>query len=187
MEISIEQLKSGDPAAFEEFVLLYQQRVYRTAFKIIGDEHLANDAAQEVFIKVYRSIDRFKEESQLSTWVYRITVNVAIDFQRRLARSHTLSLTPDEEEGPIPEPPDTGPTPESTLEQKELSAMLQKAIDQLSENHRSVLVLRDVEGLPYKDIAQTLGCTEGTMKSRLKRAREALRNILKKDGYFSGK
>lgn len=182
----MEQLKRGDPAAFEELVREFEPKVRRTALRMLGEEQLAWDAAQEVFLKVWNSIGRFKEESSLSTWLYRITVNVCIDFQRRQTRERSRSLSMEAEEGQKAlDLPSREGIPHQEAEREEKRRILRESIAQLNEKHRTVLILRDVQGMSYSEISQIVGCSEGTMKSRLNRAREALRERLETNGYFS--
>lgn len=187
MENWEQQLKNREPEAFEQFVREYETKVRRTALRILGDEHLAWDASQEVFLRVWNSIDHFQGNSSLSTWLYRITVNTCIDFQRRQSRERSRSMSMEGEDGQqVLDIPGKEGVPHQEYQRQEQRRLVQQCIEQLAEHHRIVLVLRDVQGLSYEEISQILGCREGTMKSRLNRARDALRKRLEQSGYFDG-
>ena len=186
-ELDLTKLKSGDRAEFEALVRLCESRVYHLALRYTNNESDAMDISQEVFLRVFRSLPDFKGDSAITTWVYRITVNTAIDLTRKKTRRKESSLTGfgEEEEDADWEIADPAPTPEAAYEQKELRGILADAIAQLSEEHRKIVVMRDVEGMSYEEIGSILSLGEGTVKSRLFRARDRLRNILEKSGNLS--
>lgn len=186
-QLLIRRAKKGEMAAFEELVTLYEQRIYRLALRWSANEQDACDISQEVFLRMYRSIVSFKGESAFSTWLYRITTNVCVDFSRKSAGKTTASLDGDEET-PAQQVADTNPAsnPESALLNRELSEELAAALRQLSVEHRQIVLLRDVSGLSYQEIGQALELTEGTVKSRLARARKHLRDILLSRGNLLG-
>ena len=184
----IQRLQKGDREAFNELVMQYEKQVINIAYGMLSDREDALDAAQEVFIKVYKSISNFKGQSSLTTWIYRITANVCNDILRKRQRTaKTISIYPseDEEESRQAEIADTAPTPEEALEQTEAQKAVREGIAQLSDDFRTVITLCDIEGLSYEDAAQVIGVPHGTVKSRLNRARGALRKkLLKKRELF---
>lgn len=170
---------------FEEVIERYYDKVLNLAFRLMGDREEAHDLAQEVFIHAFQAYDRFRGESEVFTWLYRITVNLAKNRYKQLQREREhrweiLEEIDEEEEETEPfEWEDTKLSPETLLEQKELAEAIQKAIDELPEDQRVTLVLRDIEGLSYQEIARIQGCSVEAVKSRLFRARSTLRKKLK--------
>lgn len=173
--------RRGDVAAFEELVRLYEKRVYAVALRSSGNPEDADDIVQEVFLRAWRSIESFRGDSGFSTWLFRITMNLCVDHARhRHAQPQTQPIvTDDETERPIP---DTTPTPEEHLDNRELGRELAAALAEVSEEHRRIVLLRDVSGMSYTEIAEVLEISEGTVKSRLSRARIALRKVLLRRG-----
>lgn len=175
----LERLKRRDEAAFNRFVLLYQERVFRLLLRMIGDRAEAEDLAQEVFISIFKAIDGFRGESQLSTWVYRVTSNHCRNRIKYLARRRRhLAGEFDEqtEEGKDSAAAPERPTaPDRLMEARETENLLQAGLLSLDEEQRELLVLREVEHLSYEEIMAITGLPEGTVKSRLHRARSALR------------
>lgn len=170
-------LKKGDREAFDEMIRIYQSKVINIAYGMLSDREDALDASQEVFIKIYKSIDGFRESSSLSTWIYRIAANICKDYLRKRQRTaKTVSIdNTDDEDNEIFTIPDSGDTPEEKIEKAELQEEIKRAINSLSEDYKTVLVFCDIEGMSYDDIARILKCPTGTVKSRLNRARQALR------------
>lgn len=159
--------------------ILYERfrgRVYNTALRIVGDRDEAADVLQEVFILLFRKIHRFKAQSQFASWVYRITVNVSLDQLRRRKRTPIPGASPALLDG-APEPTVLS-APESHTAQRDLEGHVQEALHALSDKLRIVIVLRYLEDLAYADIAEILGCSLGTVKSRLNRAHTAMRREL---------
>jgi RNA polymerase sigma-70 factor (ECF subfamily) len=170
----------GDLQAFEELVLGYQSKVYALTYRYMGNEEDAYDMFQETFIKAYRSLPTFKGQSSFGTWIYRIASNVCLDeLRRRKRRIPTLSLdepatTLDGNELEV-EIADTSYSIDILYEQKELSSSIQEVLDQMKKEHKTAIILRDILDLSYEEMAKVMGCSMGTVKSRLSRAR----NILK--------
>lgn len=174
---------SGDTRAFEELVAQYQGKVYALAFRYMGNEEDASDMAQEALLKAYRSLRMFKGNSSFGTWLYRITTNVCLDELRRRKR-RIIPLSLDEPlatqngEEIEKEIADQSPGADLLYEQKEFSDYIQNLLDELRPEHKTAIVLRDVMELSYEEIAQTLDCSLGTVKSRISRARDVLRKKL---------
>lgn len=177
----IEQCRNGDVAAFENLVLLYEKKVFNVAYRMLGNKDDASEIAQEVFVKVFVSINQFKGKSSFSTWVYRITVNMCLDEIRKRKKvsliyiNEGISLDDGEVEMQIAT---DAPGPDEMAELSELQRTVTKAILLLSEEQRTVIILRDIQGLSYKEIAEIIKCPSGTVKSRVNRARAALKHIL---------
>lgn len=187
-QASIRLAKEGDEQAFEALVTAYERKVYNYALRSTGNEQDAMDITQEVFLRVFRSLSGFKEESSFSTWLYRITFNICIDFSRKNAKRNEnfLSLNGETADGKELELPDERHAPEAAYDRKELREEIAGAILRLSEQHREVLVMREISGLSYAEIAEVLELEEGTVKSRIARARENLRKIIVATGNIFG-
>ena len=182
------QAKNGSREAFSSLMELHQGRVYNLALRMTGSPEDAADLSQEAFLNAWRGLSGFQGDSSFSTWLYRLTNNVCIDFLRREKRRQNVSsaLSLDDSEVDYANLiPDRSPSPQAVLEGKELKEAIRRGLDQLSAEHRQVLVLREITGLSYGEIAAVTGLEEGTVKSRIARARLALRNILREDGNFS--
>ena len=176
----VQRCASGDEAAFVELVGEHERMVVQLAFNLLGDRDEALDLSQEVFLKVFRTIHRFRCQSTLRTWIYRIAVNQASTrhrFWRRRHRADQVSLDAYvAAHGEFLSSVNAGP--DRVLAQKELAERLQSALDHLPFDQRTAVVLREIDGLSYDEIAYTLGLAVGTVKSRLTRARQALRREL---------
>ncbi|HHU32093.1 MAG: RNA polymerase sigma factor [Zhaonellaceae bacterium] len=173
--------KNGNVEAFEELVLKYQRQIYTVAYRFMGNHEDASDLAQEAFIKAYKSIDRFRGESSLKTWLYHIVANVCRDELRKRKKGQVLSLDApiSTEEGEITrQTEDWTYAPDLIYESKEAQYFIQEAINQLTPEYKEVIILREIQGFSYEEIAQHLGCSLGTIKSRLNRARKAMRDLL---------
>lgn len=182
-EVLIKRAKNGEMAAFEALVSAYERRVYTFALRSTNSEEDALDITQEVFIKVYNSISSFKGESGFSTWIYKITMNKCIDFARSKKDTVVKSID-DDNVLTLPDIKDDN-QPEKSLEKTELKKELETVLGMVSDEHRKIVVLRDVIGMSYDDIANELSIEKGTVKSRLARARSALRKILVDRGNIS--
>ena len=182
----VARAKQGDQDAFSQLVEANQNKIYTLALRMTGHPEDGADLAQEAFLRAWRSLPSFQGESSFSTWLYRLASNLCIDFLRREKRRKAAAVVSlDDEDAAYPlEIPDHRFTPESELERKELRAHVGQALCKLSDEHRQVLVLRELEGLSYGEIAAQLGLESGTVKSRIARARLALRNILLAEGNF---
>jgi RNA polymerase sigma-70 factor (ECF subfamily) len=182
----ISRARQGDQDAFARLVEAHQKRVYNQALRMVGDAGDAQDVAQEAFLNAWRGLAAFQGESTFATWLHRLTANAAIDhLRRRKARGTEGQRSLDEEDGG-PEPQDPAPGPEEALAQRERRAALNRALEQLSPEHRQALELRVLDGLSYEEMGQLLALPPGTVRSRLARARLALKKILAQDGNFSG-
>ena len=182
-KVLLQRAKKGEIAAFEALVSAYERRVYALALRSTGSEDDAADITQEVFLRAYRSLDTFRGDSGFSTWLYRITTNLCVDLARKKNSAPTDQL--DEEAiGRVPETR-SEQRQEEALESSELRRELDIALSMVSEEHRKIVILRDVAGMTYADIASALSIEEGTVKSRLARARAALRKILIERGNIS--
>ena len=176
----VQRCAAGEETACAELVAEHQRMVVQLAMNLLGDRDEALDLSQEVFLRVFRTIHRFRGHSSLSTWIYRITVNQARNrhrFWRRRHRADQVSL--DEHVAAHGDFVSAGEsTPDRLLAQKELAVRLQHALDNLPFDQRTAIVLREIDGLSYEEIAYSLGVAVGTVKSRLTRARQALRREL---------
>jgi len=166
----IDRFLSGAEEAFDMLVRRHQNRVINIVYSLTGQNPHAQDIAQEVFIKVYSNLGTFEKKAAFSTWLYRITVNTTYNYLK--ARREHVSLDD------IQEPEDSRKTSLAELEQKERQGLISKAIESLPFKYRKILVLKDIEGLAYIDIAKVVGCRIGTVESRLFRARLMLKKIL---------
>ncbi len=171
--------KEGDTAAFAGLVRLYQDRVYSLCRQLLGNAHEAEDAAQDSFIKAYRNLRHFTPDASFYTWLYRITVNTCLDYRKRPFFGALWTTSREGEEFLTWEIADEL-SPERLYEAKQLGQALQRALDKLSLKLKTVIILREMEGLSYEEIAEVLDISMGTVKSRLSRAREELFAALKK-------
>jgi RNA polymerase sigma-70 factor (ECF subfamily) len=174
----ISSFKSGDKSAFEAIILNYQDRIYNLCRYMLSNEHDAEDAAQDTFLKAYQSLNDFKPNASLYTWLYRIAVNTCIDYKRR-PFLESIFRSSDTGEEKVIEYASTSPSPEKLYESKQMGYALQKGLGQLSQKLRTVIILKEVEGLSYEEIADVLDISIGTVKSRISRAREELKTSLK--------
>lgn len=180
-QLLVERSKNGDISAFEMLVETYQKKVFNLAYRIIGNYDDANDLAQEAFIRIFRSISGFKGQSSFSTWIYRITTNVCLDEIRKRKNKLVQSLDEDiqTDDGEMQRQiMSDDPLPDEILEKQELRAVINDSLEELKEEYRIIITLRDIQGMSYEEIAKALDCPTGTVKSRINRARQALKNVL---------
>lgn len=181
----VRRFRSGDESAFDELVVRHKDRVFRLCWRLLGDYDEANDSAQEAFVRAYRAMGRFRGDAAFSTWLYRIAWNACLNKVSSagyLRRKRTVSLDRPlggDGDGPPLEVRDGGRSPVEALERKERALRVREAIGDLPGDQRAAVVLRDMEGLAYEEIAEITGCGLGTVKSRLARGRDRLRELLK--------
>lgn len=189
----IERCRDRDQAAFNEVVDRYKGKVYNYLYRMMGNAADAEDLTQEVFVRLYTSLDSFRSQASLNTWLFRIAGNLCIDYFRRSKKHRAVAFSldepvsrdgPDAEDrtGQTHEVADTTYEPHRLMERAETARQIEQALQQLPEKLRAVLLLHDIEGMPYEEIAQVVGCPLGTVKSRLFNARQQLRHRL--SGYL---
>ena len=182
----ISSVLKGNVNDFEKLVTAYEKNVYNIALRMVGDPDDAADMTQETFIKAYRALSSFRGDSKFSSWLYRIASNVCLDFLRSRSRHPQVSLsTVDEDDRATFELPDMRQNPEEQLMKKLGMEAVRRGLEQLPEQQRQILVLRELGGLSYAELAHTLGLEEGTVKSRIFRARKRLCALLLCDGNIS--
>jgi RNA polymerase sigma-70 factor (ECF subfamily) len=180
----IERARRGDQRAFRSLVEKYQRRVFGLALGILKNPDEARDVSQEAFLKAHRHLGTFQGSASFYTWIYRITVNLCIDLRRKAGRDHAEfdeRLAPRDVGGPAASvsPQRLSFDPQRALHNAELRQRMMAALQELSETHRTVLLLREVEGLSYKEIAESMDCPEGTVMSRLFHARQKMQELLR--------
>lgn len=181
----IQKVLDGNKNAFEELVLVNQKNVYNLALKMTGNEDDALDVSQEAFLKAYRQLENFRGDSKFSVWLYRLTYNQCIDFLRRKQKTTVISLTQENDDSDCDiEIPDVRNLPEDIAIRRETRKTITDSIEELTSKHREIIVMREITGMTYIDIASILKISEGTVKSRLARARMSLANILIEKGTF---
>jgi RNA polymerase sigma-70 factor, ECF subfamily len=173
----VSRAAGGDSAAFQALVERHRSRVYRVAYQFAGNHADAEDIAQEVFIKVYRSLDRFRQDAQLTSWLYRIVMNACIDHRRRQYPSNTAPFG-DEAEFKMLNTPEETPGPEDRAYAGELGQVLEAEVSRLPQGQRIVFVMRHHQGLKLCEIAEARGLAEGTVKRQLHAAIHRLRSAL---------
>jgi RNA polymerase sigma-70 factor (ECF subfamily) len=176
---AVRRVQAGDTEAFEPLVEKYKRKVFRLAYQVLRDQEEALDVAQEAFVKAFRALPAFKGDSAFYTWLFRITMNVALDRKRqRATRAKSLGaedVPPEEWERTATS---TDPDPEDVATGVERRERIRKGLDSLSEHHRTIIILSDIEGLQYREIAEVLAIPMGTVMSRLHHARKRLREVL---------
>lgn len=181
----IRQAKKGDLKAYEDIIGLYEKRVFSTIYYMVKNDNDVEDIAQEVFIKIYKNLNNFKEESSLYTWIYRITVNVCIDELKKRKKVVYIDEKIDTKDGEVElQLPDNSKSPTDIAEDNELKYRLEKCIKKLPESQRMMIILRDIKGFTYMEIAEIMKMNLGTVKSKINRARAALKELLEEDGTF---
>lgn len=182
----VEQAKQGSQEAFGALITLHEKKIYALCYRMTGNPHDAQDTAQEAFFSAWRSLPTFKGDSAFGTWLYRLATNACIDHLRKQKRRTTTSLSYGDDDTEFQlELTDPSLTPDKKLEQKEIMQSLHEGLDALPPHHRDVLLLRELSGLTYQEIAERLHLDLGTVKSRIARGRTALRNFLSEKGNFS--
>lgn len=176
----IARARSGDSAAFGELVEQYRDSVYRLAYRMCGNAHDADEAAQEAFVAAWRGLPNFRGDAKFSTWLYRLTTNASIDLMRRENRHRAVA------EDEMPEIEDRADSPQQQVERTEQQEAVQQALASLSEDYREILLLRYMQELDYTEIAEVLRLPAGTVKSRLNRAKAALKSALLQSGNIFG-
>jgi RNA polymerase sigma-70 factor (ECF subfamily) len=179
----VERARAGDPDAFRDLVVRHQRRVYAVALGIVKDRDQAWDVSQDAFVRVHQHLAEFRDESSFSTWLHRITARLAIDALRkeRPARRNDLADVPEavlREAAPGVLGTALGTDPQETVLRRELSARMTEALGQLPDLHRSILVLRELDGLSYEELAERLSIPKGTVMSRLFHARKKMQALL---------
>jgi len=195
--ILVKKAQNHDLSAFEELVRLYQNKVYALCIQLTSNHADAQDLAQESLIRAYRALGSFRNEADFGTWLHRITVNVWLNFKRKNTGRHIIYLDDPyrgENGGEVRrEVAAENGDPFQALADKEFRNLVRSAINCLSDDHRAVLVLREVEGYSYEEVSQMLGCSLGTVKSRLNRAREIMRQKMTSlakesgEGFLAGR
>ncbi|OQB14380.1 MAG: ECF RNA polymerase sigma factor SigE [Firmicutes bacterium ADurb.Bin193] len=168
--ILVSEAKKGNISSFEKLVEQYQTKAFNLAYRILGNSEDAADAVQDALIKVYKNLGSFRESSKFSTWLYRITYNTCLDYLRKNKRIAASALDPSS--------PDNGPTLQEAAEKNERTEKIQRAVASLSPEYRVAVVLRDINGHSYEEAALILGCSIGTVKSRINRGRQKLKELL---------
>jgi RNA polymerase sigma-70 factor, ECF subfamily len=182
--VLIEAAQRGDKTAFRKLVERHQRRAFAIAVGMVRDEHDARDLVQEAFLRVHRGLDRFQGDSSFFTWLYRIVTNLSIDFMRKPGRREAMHddgrahLDPaDEADAPFVSRID-GAEPLEAVHRQELAARIQAALDALPPYHRGVVLMREVEGMSYEEMAKAMNVSKGTIMSRLFHARQKLQRAL---------
>lgn len=184
-KILISKAKEGDKKAFEEIISLYEKKVFSTIYYMVKNENEVEDIAQEVFVKIYKNLKNFKEESSLYTWIYRITINVCIDELKKKKNVVYIDEKIETADGEMEmQLEDTAKGPEHLAEDEELKRKITNCIRKLPIDQRTMIILRDIKGFTYMEIAEMTKINLGTVKSKINRARTALKQILEEDGTF---
>ncbi|MCL2436959.1 MAG: RNA polymerase sigma factor [Clostridiales bacterium] len=175
----IQKAKQGDQDSFEALILSCKEKAYNIALRYMQNEEDALDAVQESFIKIFRHLPKFNEQSRFDTWVYRIVVNACNDMLRKSKKMKVIDTVykNEEDEDIAFEIADKAPGPDGLLEKKEESEYIVQCLDKLSTEYKEVLILRDLNGFSYDEIASILDCSIGTVKSKISRARQKFKDI----------
>jgi len=181
----IKKAKAGSLEAFEQLILQYEKRIYNYCYRMTNNQEDAEDLAQEVFIKVYKSLHSFKGSSQFSTWIYRIAYNTCVDKFRK-EKMVLVSLTQNDEEDKDMDLPSHEPLPEDQIVSREQYQALRECISTLKPEYKTAVILRDIQNYTYEEIADILNIPLGTVKSHISRGRAALRDALAARGMLYG-
>ena len=182
-ELLLRRAQQGDPEAFEQLMQPLEQLVWRICWHYTGNRENAEDCGQEAMIRIWRSLDSYRGECALESWVYRIAANCCMDFLRKKKRDKSVSVEPMREQGFDPADPSPG-TEEQAVAADE-QRRLREAVAQLPEEQREALILTQLEKIPYEEAAKALGVSEGTVKSRVNRAKARLKEILSEERELS--
>ncbi len=173
----LKRFQNGDVSAFRELVVAYQDNIYSLCTYMTGDPVNAEDIAQDVFLKAYQSLKNFKPNASIYTWLYRIAVNACIDYKRK-ASLESLFRYQQHDDAEIEDEPSDDPSPERAIESQQDRNSVKRALARLSQKLRAVIVMKEMDGLSYEEIAESLDISIGTVKSRISRAREELKRIM---------
>ena len=186
--LTVQRVLDGNADEYEKLVLEYQKNVYNLALRMTGDPEDAADMAQEAFIKAYSSLSGYRGDSKFSVWLYRIVSNVCLDFLRAKERRQTVSLSVTDDDGEDTELDiaDESKSPERIFERAMTRDAVRRGLAALTPEYRQILILRELQGMSYEEIAEVLGLESGTVKSRIFRARKKLCAFLLRDGNISG-
>ena len=178
----IERARSGDAHAFEQLMIAHQQRVLAVAWRMLGNAEDARDAAQEVFLRLYKHLHKYDAQQEFAGWLYRIIINVCHDVARKRGNRHT-SLEAEQEAGTLP-PLQSRDNSERAMLQSEEQAIVMRALSTLTEKERAALVLRDLEGMPTEEVARVLGSSATTVRSQISTARTKIKQY--RDRFLKG-
>lgn len=179
---AIKRIKNGDIEAFEDIVALYETKVCGIIYQIVRNQNEVEDIAQEVFIKVFKNINKFEEKSSLYTWIYRITVNMCIDTMKKRKSVVYIDEKLETGDGEIERQFESDQKTDEIYEKKELKDIINKCIEELPEKQRMMIILRDIKGFSYEEISSFTKTNIGTVKSQINRARLKLKELLEKKG-----
>lgn len=182
-KILIKKAREGDEGSFEALILSCKGKAYNLALRYVKNEHDAMDVLQESFIKIFRHLDKFNEDSKFETWAYRIVVNTCNDFLRSSKnRQQEISVFPSEEDEEEPiDIPDKSPPPEDVILNMEKSGVILECLEKIPVDHKEMIILRDIRGFSYEEISKILNCSIGTVKSRISRARSNFKEVYLKE------
>ena len=175
-ELLLRRAQGGDPEAFEQLMQPLEQLVWRVCWHYTGNREATEDCGQETMIRIWRNLENYRGECALESWVYRIAANCCMDWLRKKKRDRSVSVEPLREQGF--DPADNAPGTEEQVVQKDERRRLREAIRQLPDDQREALILTQLEKVPYEEAARALGVSEGTVKSRVNRAKARLKEIL---------
>lgn len=182
-EVLVQKSKNGDMDAFDELVRRYESKIYGLAYRFMGNHADASDLAQDTFIRLYQALEGFRGDAAFSTWLYRIAANICRDELRKRQRRRSVSMDEMMDASPANTPTaDDSYSPEETVQRREVQRQVQLCLNQLSDDHRLILIMREIHGLSYEEIAGVLQCSLGTVKSRISRARNALKEKMSRQG-----
>jgi RNA polymerase sigma-70 factor (ECF subfamily) len=176
----IYKFKGGDHEAFGRLVLKYQDKIYNLCRHLLGNAHDAEDAAQDTLIKAYQNLNNFRPEASFYTWLYRIAVNTCLDYKKKPFFESIFGSHAEGDDESAIEPVSRGSSPEKLYESKQLGHALRRSLGKLSPKLSTIIILKEVEVLSYEEIAEVLDVSVGTVKSRISRAREELKGLMKK-------